>query len=94
MHPYMLMHKYNISGRIYLKLFPYSWERHGGLLLSALYLFFLFLHSNKPHVSFICITERKSKFLKSLPTAFPLAFWPKFAQSPLQRDCPILWAHV
>lgn len=42
MHPYMLMHKYNISGRIYLKLFPYSWERHGGLLLSALYLFFFF----------------------------------------------------
>ena len=65
------------------------------LLLSAVcILFFFFLHSNKPHVSFIFITERKSKFFKNLSTAFPLAFWPKFAQSPLQRDAVLVCGHM
>ena len=65
------------------------------LLFSAVYILFFFLHSNKSHVSFIFITERKSKFLKNLSTtAFPLAFWPKSAQSPLLRDAVLVSGHM
>lgn len=77
------MQEWNISGRMYLKLFPHGWGRDRAFLyiLPSSAVFLSFFHLNKPYASFTFIIGREFKFFWNVSTSFPLAILPTHALS-------------